>query len=140
MEYQKYENHIALRIDKGESILTAINEVCDKENVKMAFISGIGAASKMDIGNYVFNEKVYVPYHYEGDFEITSLIGNVTTNNGEFYLHLHITASDHHGKTYGGHLNDAIIGATCEIHMQVLDLSIDRQYDEEIGINIFDFK
>lgn len=139
MQYIRKENHIALRIDKGESILETIKALCKKEAINMCFITAIGAASSMDIGNYLFDKKEYVPYHYEGSFEITSLIGNVTTNNGEFYLHLHITASDHHGKTYAGHLNDAIIGATCEVHMQIMDFQIDRVFDEDTGINIFKF-
>lgn len=139
MDYRRIGNTIAMRIDKGESVLESIKKLSDIENINTAFISGIGATSKMDIGCYKFDEKVYVPYSYEGEFEITSLIGNITQKEGEFYLHLHINACDEKGKTYAGHLNDAIIGVTCELHIQILELEIERQLDESTGINIFKF-
>lgn len=139
MEYRRVDNNLIVRIDKGESIMESLKTLWHLEKINTAFISGIGAASSMDIGCYKFKDKIYVPYHYEGDFEITSLLGNITSKDGDFYLHLHITACDESGTTYGGHLNDAIIGGTCELLVKLVDIKIDRSLDDETGINIFKF-
>ena len=55
------------------------------------------------------------------------------------YLHLHIAAGDEEGLVHGGHLNRAIISATAEIQIQVIDGEIGREFSEEIGLNLFKF-
>lgn len=139
MEYRKIENTIIARIDRGESISEKLRLIAEKENIKTAFVSGIGAADHLEIGCYEVGKKEYIKYIYNGDFEITSLLGNITTMDGNFYLHLHINAADEKGKTYAGHFNEGIIGGTCELQIQIVDTTIERQYDEETGINIFKF-
>jgi hypothetical protein len=74
-----------------------------------------------------------------GDHEITSLTGNISRMNDEVYLHLHINLSDANYQTYGGHLNSAVVSATCEIVVCGLEGEIGRGFSEEIGLNIFRF-
>ena len=40
---------------------------------------------------------------------------------------------------HGGHLNRAIISATAEIQIQVIDGEIGREFSQEIGLNLFKF-
>ena len=75
MDYRRIDNTIIGRIDTGDSLAKAIEEIAKKENVKTAFITGVGAAKHLDIGCYQFSKQVYVPYSLDGDFEITSLVG-----------------------------------------------------------------
>ena len=59
--------------------------------------------------------------------------------NGEFYTHLHINCADKTNNVTGGHLNEAIISATAEIFIHVIDAVVDREFDKEVGINTFKF-
>ena len=59
--------------------------------------------------------------------------------NGEFYSHLHMSAGDDKGQVFGGHLNKAIVSATCEMIINIIDGTVDREYNEEIGLNLFKF-
>ena len=43
------------------------------------------------------------------------------------------------GEVFGGHLIRAIVSATCEMIIDVIDGTVDRIYDEETGLNIFNF-
>ena len=59
--------------------------------------------------------------------------------NGEFYAHIHMSAGDEKGSVFGGYLNRALVSATCEMVVRVIDGEIDRAFSEEIGVNLFCF-
>ena len=76
---------------------------------------------------------------FKGDFEIVSLTGTISTMNGEYYCHLHMSAGDENGNVFGGHLNRAVVSVTCEMVINIINGNVDRKYDEETGINLFEF-
>ena len=63
----------------------------------------------------------------------------ISTMDGEFYAHLHISAGNEKGEVFGGHLNRAVVSATCEMVITVIPGVVDRRYSEEIGLNLFQF-
>ena len=139
MEYRKFNNKIVLRIDKGEEILEKIKEVALKENIKLANINALGAVGEFTVGVFKIQEKKYYSNEFKGDFEIVSLTGTINTMNGEFYSHLHMSAGDDKGHVFGGHLNKAIVSATCEMVITIIDGIVEREYNEEVGLNLFKF-
>ena len=139
MEYRRFNNTIVARIDKGEGILEQIKEIALKENIKLANINALGATNNFTVGVFKTGEKKYYSNSFTGDFEIVSLTGTINTMNGEFYTHIHMSAGDAEGKVYGGHLNKAIVSATCEMIINIIDGKVDRKFDEEIGLNLFGF-
>ena len=139
MEYRKFNNTIVARIDKGEEILEKIKEIALNENIKLANINALGAVSEFTVGVFKTKEKKYYSNFFEGDFEIVSLTGTINTMNHEFYSHLHMSAGNDKGEVFGGHLNKAIVSATCEMVINIIDGTVDRYFDEEIGLNLFKF-
>lgn len=136
MNYQKINNKIIIRIDKGEEIVQTLSNLCKKLNIKAATVQGIGATNNATIGSYDTTIKQYHSTEFIGEFEITNLTGNITTMNNETYLHLHITIADEKHHAYGGHLNRAIISATFEAVIDLISEPIQRQYDSSIGLNL----
>ena len=59
--------------------------------------------------------------------------------NGEFYTHIHMSAGNDKGEVFGGHLNRAIVSATCEMVINIIDGVVDRDFNDEIGLNLFKF-
>lgn len=139
MEYRKFNNQIVVRIDKGEEIIEKIKEVALKENIKLASINALGATNNFVVGVYKVDEKKYYSNEFKGNFEIVSLTGTINTMNGEFYTHIHMSAGNDKGEVFGGHLNKAIVSATCEMVINIIDGNIDRYFDKEIGLNLFKF-
>jgi len=136
MDYKTTGNTIILRLNRGEEVMASIMEVCKKEGVKAGSISGLGAVDHAVVGILDIDKKEYFPNTFDECMEITALIGNVSTMEGETYLHIHATFGKHDGNAVGGHLNEAKISATAEIFIQVLDTTIERKMDDEIGINL----
>ena len=124
MEYRKFDNVIIARIDKEEEILEKLKAI---------------AINDFTIGVYKTDEKKYYSNSFKGYYEITSLTGTINTMDGEYYAHLHMSAGNEKGKVFGGHLNRAVVSATCEMVITVIDGKVDRVYDEETGLNVFKF-
>ena len=139
MEYRRFKNTIVARIDRGEEILQQLEVIAKKENIKLANINALGATNKFTVGVYKTKEKKYYVNEFEGDFEIVSLTGTITTMNGEYYSHIHMSAGNEKGEVFGGHLNKAFVSATCEMVINIIDGHISREFDEEIGLNLFKF-
>ena len=51
----------------------------------------------------------------------------------------HIVARFDRGEVFGGHLNRAVISATCELVIEVIDGVVERRADPEVGLNLFEF-
>lgn len=138
MVYKVFGDNIVARIDRGEEILVSVKSICEKENIKLASISALGAVDHVIVGLYKVAEKKYVPNTFDGEMEMTSLTGNVTTKDGEVYLHMHADFADADGHVFGGHLNEAVISGTCELFIHTLNGTIGRKLDEVTGLNILD--
>lgn len=139
MDYRRFNNQIIARIDKGEEVLDKIKEIALKENIKLANLNALGATNDFTVGVYKVDEKKYYSNEFKGNFEIVSLTGTINTMNGNFYTHIHMSAGNDKGEVFGGHLNKAIVSATCEIVINIIDGKVDRCFDEETGLNIFEF-
>jgi predicted DNA-binding protein with PD1-like motif len=113
MDYRRFGDTLVIRIDKGEEITEQLRAVAEKEEIRLAGIEALGAVNDFTVGVYNTAEKKYYSNHFEGAFEIVSLTGTITTKDGAFYQHLHMSAGDGTGKVFGGHLNRAVVSATC---------------------------
>lgn len=139
MEYRKFNHQYVLRIDRGEEICEQLKIVAKKENIKLAYLTGIGAAGKITAGVFDTQEKAFKGQTWSGDLEIVSIAGNINTMDGETYTHFHISFSDEQGNVFGGHLTEAVISGTGELVLTEIDGIVDRRFDEETGLNLFEF-
>lgn len=140
MEYKKVnENNYVIRIDKEEEIIEKLTDFCNKENIKSGYITGLGAAKYVKIGLFDTQKKEYMSKEYEEPMEITSLVGNISSKDDNVYLHLHINLCNSTMNVIGGHLNECVVGATCELYVTSFNMKIDRTFNEEIGLNLYKF-
>ena len=140
MEYQRFENTIVARLDRGEEIIDCLRRLAAAEDISLAHVSALGAADEFTVGVYDVVGQKYHSFPFVGPYEITSLTGTIDTMNGEFYTHLHMTAATMGGQTVGGHLNRAVISATCEMVITLIPGRVDRAKDPAVGLNLFRFE
>ena len=134
MEYKIFDKTVVLRLDKGDEIVSAIKTVCEKENVKLGAISGIGGTDNFTIGVFDLKKKQYDEKTFSGAYEITSIVGNVNTKDGKHYSHIHVNCSKKGGKTVGGHLISCHISLTAEIFISVLDGTTFKKTEKTVWI------
>ncbi len=139
MDYHRFGNTVIARFDRGEEVQESLRAVCEKENIRLGNISALGATDKFTVGVYNVDERQYHALTFTGAHEIVSLTGTVSTMNGTYYSHLHMSAANEAGAVVGGHLNAARISATCEMVITVIDGTVDRVKDENVGLNVFKF-
>ena len=129
-----------LRLDPGEEIVASLTRLVEQEQVQLGSVTAIGAANDVTIGIFSTQEKQYHARRYQGDYEISALVGNVTRKEGEPYLHLHITIGNPvTGEVHAGHLTSATISATLELFLQVWDGQVGREFSDQVGLNLFRF-
>ena len=139
MEYRKFGDTYIVRMDPGEEILTQLKVFAEQEGVKLASVTALGAVKDFTVGVFDTGAKVYKSNRFQGVYEIVSLVGTINTMNDAFYCHLHMCAADQEGHAFGGHLNEAVISATCEMVVTLLPGTVDRVRSEDIGLNLWKF-
>ena len=140
MEYRRFQDILVVRIDKNEDIIEQVRRVAEQEQIKLASVRALGAVDDFTVGVFDTKTKTYASNRFQGAFEIVSLTGTISTMDGAFYLHLHMSAGDSTGSVFGGHLNRANVSATCEMVIQIIPGKVDRAFSEEIGLNLFRFE
>lgn len=138
MKYIKNENVIVARLDIDDEIIASLETICKENDIKSARVHAIGAVKNATVAMFDFAKGDYNETKLDRFMELLSLEGNVTRMNGEVYIHLHASFGDSEGKAYGGHLKNAVIGATCEMFIEPLENVVNRIKDSDTGLNIFD--
>ena len=145
MQFRRFGNKYFVRIDRGEEIMTCLKDFCEQEHITLAEVKALGAVDDFTVGLFDVKEKKYHRNHFQFPAEITSLWGTVTTKDGEVYLHIHMSAGDSEGKVFGGHLNSAVVSATCEMIIDDVSanstkgFTVERKFSDEVGLNLFEF-
>lgn len=139
MEYGRFGDTVLLRIDRGEEIIETVKRVAEKERIRLASVEALGAVDDFTVGVYDVAAKRYDSKTFTGAFEIVSLVGTITEKDGAFYQHLHMSAGNRDCEVFGGHLNRAVVSATCEMVIRILPGAVNRAPDPETGINLIRF-
>jgi len=138
MFYNFNGNVISVRLEIDEEIISSVEKICKKENIKSAVVHAIGAVKRAKIAMFDFATGNYKENALNEFMELISLEGNITKMNGEVYSHFHACFGDEEGRAFGGHLKEAVIGATCELFIIPLENEIPRFHDDETGLNLID--
>ena len=140
MEYRRFSDTIIARLDRGDEVITSLETICVKESVSLGWVNAIGAVNEAEIGCFDTNEKKYYSKKYTGIYEIANLSGTVSIKDAKPYLHIHAVLGDKEGSAIGGHLSRAVVSATCEIVLHVLNGTADRTFSPETGLNLITFQ
>lgn len=133
MEYKRFGNRIALRLDPGDEIIASLERLAALERIGNATISGIGATDSFVVGAYDLSLGDYVRRERSTNCEIASLSGNIARDAGKPRIHAHMVAAGPDG-VEGGHLFRAVVSITAEIFVDVAEGRLRREKCERSDI------
>ena len=131
-------NYYLLRLEKGEEVIATIQKFCASQHIDNAYFSGLGSIENPTLAHYFVTTKKYTEKDVTGIFELLNITGNIALFENAPLVHAHCTISDEDMNTKGGHLVKAVVSATVEIHLRVLDSVFEKEMDTEIGLKLFD--
>ena len=131
-------NQYLLRLTRGESVSDCVIKFCEKLNIKNAYLTAIGAVKSPTLSYYDVESKKFLNKTLEGDYELTSFIGNIAIFKNKPILHAHVNLSDKKMKCFGGHFVRATVAASVEIVLTVFDTKYEKKFNAEVGLNLWD--
>tara|TARA_B100000745_G_C20123027_1_gene384559 strand:+ start:863 stop:1297 length:435 start_codon:yes stop_codon:yes gene_type:complete len=137
MKFRMDKSRVFMTLAKGDNINKTFESFAEVKGVGCAWLNGIGALENPEIGYYSLEDKSYYRKTFKGEYELTSLIGNITLKEGKPFSHTHITFSDTEFRVFGGHLFNANITAAGEFIMQFGSDEINREMNAEIGLPLW---
>jgi len=140
VKYNLDKDKILLSIDKGEYVNKSLLKIANNNNITFGWINGIGAICDPEVGYFDVQKKEYVKKTIEGEYELVSLLGNITYKEGELFVHSHIIFTDTDFRAYGGHLFDCKIAAAGEFIIFNGEERIERLYSNDIGLHLWNCK
>lgn len=130
-------NHF-LRVVRGEDLVEQVQGYCKKVNVTAGWVQGLGACDHVVISYYDLEKKEYIKHEFNEEFELLSLIGNISMVDGEPFLHAHVTLGRSDQSVIGGHLHEMRISGTGEVLITRFQTEFSRSKDEETGLSLLD--
>lgn len=134
MDYVAETDRIVIRLDPGDYVLDSIATVREEADVDSGFFTAIGAVDEVTLGHYDVTTQEYTEETVEGQYEVTSFIGNV----GPDKIHAHIQVADREYNTLGGHCSGARVSGTFEILLQRGETTLTHHLDTRTGLDVFD--
>jgi len=131
-----------LRLEKGEDVLPAVVDFCKRKGILSGSFRAIGAVEQSRIGFYNLSEKKYGDITYPEAREVASMTGNVAQVDGAPFIHAHAVLTDmtagNENQPIGGHVFEAKVAVTLEVHLVAFNESISRELDNDIGLKLLD--
>lgn len=129
MYYSKCNVGYILRIEIGEEIQETLRQFAHKVELKGAFYQGIGMLTQVELAFFCSESKEYERKFFDGEYELTSLMGNLSAHDGVVAPHTHVSIADKECRTFSGHLVRGVVPVTAEIILTTLDISLSRKED-----------
>lgn len=140
MKVAKSGDVYLMRLDPNEDILETLQQWCQRQNIVNGLVHGIGSVESPMLAHYRRDTKRFTQKRLSGIFEIISLEGNIgQVDGGQPLVHVHVTVANEHLSAYGGHLVSGACSATAELVIRPLPTQFRKNYEESVGLKVWDF-
>ena len=137
MQFKQHENTYFVYLEKGESVIKELTNICKEHKIYNGHISGIGAVNNIKLGSYDSKNGEYIKKIFKDDHELITTQGNIMLLNDEPFIHAHISIGNHNMEIFGGHLFSAKIAVVGEFVINKIDGNSKRTMNDDIGLAVW---
>jgi predicted DNA-binding protein with PD1-like motif len=123
---------------KGDEAFSGLTEFAEKYHVASGHFTAIGALSRVTLGWFDLQKKMYRKIPIDEQVEVLSMIGDFALYQGKPALHTHMTVGHRDGRTSGGHVIEAVVSPTLEVFVTAESVPLNKKYDPETGLALID--
>ena len=138
MQFQRFGDRIQVRLESGERVMESLLGLLGDEGIGFAAVNGLGAVREVRLSYWNADTRQYETHDVVEQLEVVSLIGNVTVNDTQPFLHLHISLGRRDLSLFGGHFNDAVVHPTLEVWLHPEERPVHRTRDEATGLAVME--
>ena len=124
------EETFLLCLQPGERVRACLEQACLDWSIESGSVSGIGGVREVELGYWRAPD--YQRKALSGNWELLSLLGNISLYEGRPFAHLHASLADEQCQVVGGHFFEATVTATVELFL-IRTARITRRWDPEVG-------
>jgi Predicted DNA-binding protein with PD1-like DNA-binding motif len=119
---------------KGDEAFSGLMEFAERYHIASGHFIAIGALSRVTLGWFDLQKKMYRKIPVDEQVEVLSMIGDIALYQGKPALHTHMTVG-HRG---GGHVIEAVVNPTLEVFVTVEPVPLQKKHDPESGLTLID--
>ena len=125
------------RLKHGQRVVQSLTEKV--KDIKSGVIFGLGALDEATLKLYNLDDKSFEKKKVTGPLEVGAFTAVIAQNpDGKIGIHAHIVVSGKDFKSFSGHLEEAIVGATFEAVVIQDDKILKRYSDLKIGLDLLE--
>lgn len=124
----------AVVFDEGEEVSAGLLALAGQMQLRAAHFTGIGALRSAILGWFDCETNAYREIPVAEQSEVLTLLGNVSTHDGNPKVHAHLVVGKRNGEALGGHLIKAYVRPTLEVVLTESPGSLRRVFDPQTGL------
>jgi uncharacterized protein len=126
-------------LETGEEVMTELRDFAEREQLKAAQLTAIGAFSDTVLGYFDWEQKAYRRNPVNEQVEVAAFLGDIAlTKDDERSLHVHLVLGRRDGTALAGHLIEAHVRPTLEVVLTEHPAHLRKRYDPESGLALID--
>lgn len=137
MKVRQQTSGYVVRLERGEEFRQSLLSFAEEFSVFGAFFYGLGGAESARLSIYRYDkDEQYHSHDFAGPLEIINVTGNFAMQGKHHILHAHATISGPDMNASGGHVEELVVGGTCELFVHRLDNVLERVTDTNTGLQL----
>jgi hypothetical protein len=126
-------------LETGEEAMGQLKAFADREKLKAAQLTAIGAFSDTVLGYFDWEQKQYRRNPVNEQVEVAAFIGDIAlTKDDQRSLHVHLVLGRRDGTALAGHLMEAHVRPTLEVVLTEYPAHLRKRHDPESGLALID--
>lgn len=130
------EEKYVLICETGDEPVKVLETFAREHDLTSASLTAIGAFERVTLGYYDLEKQEYATTDFSEQLEVVSFIGDISLNEGEPMVHVHVALGRRDCSLIGGHLMSGMVRPTLEIMLSKTPASLVRKYDRTSGLSL----